>query len=114
MNKKSAIIFFLVLVSVLATWIIESRKPENPPELIVQMNQMINSDTRIKSFVWNHSNLAVGVIKEEVEPAEYARELCSRIEQLGGRGIAVQVVDVLKLQKSGGEDWEEIGYAKCQ
>ncbi|MEH6628363.1 MAG: hypothetical protein V7739_18110 [Motiliproteus sp.] len=113
MNKKSAIVFFLVLAAAIATWYIESNKPTNSPELITQMNQAIESDSRIKSYVWNFSNLAVGIVKDEVDPKSYARELCQKFMAMGAKGIEIQVVDVLKLQKSNGEDWEEIGYAKC-
>ena len=113
MNKKSATIFFLILASVIATWAIEQNKPSNSAEVIAQMNQLIAADPLIKSHVWNYSNVAVGVIKTEVVEKDYARSLCAKFEKLGAKGIAVQVVDVLKLQKSGGEDWEEIAYAKC-
>ena len=113
MNKKSAIIFFLIFASVIATWIIEQNKATNSAEVIAQMNQLIDADSRIKSYVWNYSNVAVGVIKTEVDEKDYARSLCSRFVQLGAKGVAVQVIDVLKLQNSGGEDWEEIAYAKC-
>ena len=114
MNKKSAIIFFLVLASVAATWLIEKNKPTNPPELIARMNQLVESDPKIKSYVWNYSNLAVGIIKSEVDAKAFARTLCDQFDGMGAKGIAVQVVDVLKLQKSGGDDWEEIAYAECQ
>ncbi|OMH38142.1 hypothetical protein [Motiliproteus sp. MSK22-1] len=113
MNKKSAIIFFLILASVIATWLIEQNKPTNSSEVIAQMNQLIAADPRIKSHVWNYSNVAVGVIKTEVDEKDYARSLCAKFIQLGAKGVAVQVVDVLKLQNSGGEDWEEIAYARC-
>ncbi len=113
MNKKSAIVFFLVLAAALATWYIESNKPTNSLEVIAQINTMVESDSKIKSYVWNYSNLAVGVIKEEVNPKQYAKNLCQKILSMGAVGVEVQVVDVLKLQKSQGEDWEEIGFAKC-
>ncbi|MCW8886388.1 MAG: hypothetical protein OQK12_14215 [Motiliproteus sp.] len=114
MNKKSALIFFLVLAAVVATWFFESNKPTNSDEVIAEMNKVVESDSRIKSYVWNYSNLAVGVIKENVEPNTYAKELCGQFLALGAQGVEVQVVDVLKLQRSGGEDWKEIGYAKCR
>ncbi len=114
MNKKSAIVFFLVLAAALATWYIESNKPTMSSELIAQMNMAIEADTRIKSYVWNYSNLAVGVIKEDVAPKPFAKELCLKFSAMGAQGVEIQVVDVLKLQQSNGEDWEEIGYAKCQ
>ena len=114
MNKKSAIVFFLILAAVVATWYVETNKPTNSDEVIAKMNAIVESDERIKSYVWNFSNLAVGVIKEEVNPSKYARQLCDQFIALGALGIEVQIVDVLKLQQSGGEDWEEIGYAKCK
>ncbi len=114
MNKKSAIIFFLVLASVAATWFIEQNRPTISPELQARMDQLIQAEPRIKSYVWNRSNLSVGVLRDQVNGAEYALSLCRQLQALGAEGVTVQVVDVLKLQKSGGEEWEEIGYKRCE
>lgn len=114
MKNKKTLIFALVALSAFITWMIEIKSPVNSDQVLQRLNQQIESDSLIKSYVWNRTNLSVGIIPDAINPKDYADQLCEKLHRLGGRGITVSVVDVLKLQRSGGEDWQEIGFADCR
>jgi len=110
------LIFFFVALSIGVTWFINIQSPELNMDQRVDVNRLLNGESEvIKSYVWNPDNrLSIGVIKDQVEPVAYATELCRKIELQGAFGVSITLVDVLKLQQSGGEEWEEIGYVKCR
>ncbi|RDE22808.1 hypothetical protein DV711_09555 [Motiliproteus coralliicola] len=96
-------------------YLVEIQKPELTQAQKAELDQLILSEAAIKSHVWNHSNLSIGIIKEQIADRNaFARSLCEKFDATGARGVAIDVVDVLKLQKSGGEDWDVIGYARCR
>ncbi len=107
--------FLFIALSVTIIVISKIKNPDLAGEKLVQVNQLLDAEQSvIKSYVWNPDNrLSIGVIKEQLEPA-YARELCRKIEALQVYGVSISVVDVLKLQSSGGEDWDEIGFVECR
>ncbi|WP_133297435.1 hypothetical protein [Motiliproteus coralliicola] len=114
-QTKTTIFFLLCVVVGTLVYLVEIQKPELTQAQKAELDQLILSEAAIKSHVWNHSNLSIGIIKEQIADRNaFARSLCEKFDATGARGVAIDVVDVLKLQKSGGEDWDVIGYARCR
>ncbi|WP_421865324.1 hypothetical protein [Motiliproteus sp.] len=114
-QTKTTIFFLMCVVAGTLVYLVEIQKPELTNQQKEQLNQIVLSEPAIKSHVWNHSNLSIGIIKEQVADRNaFASSLCEKFDATGARGVAIDVVDVLKLQKSGGDDWDVIGYARCR
>lgn len=114
-QTKTTIFFFLCVIAVTLVYLMEIQKPKLTKEKKEELNRLILNESEIKSHVWNHSRLSVGIIRENIADRDFfARSLCEKFDATGARGVAIDVVDVLKLQKSGGEDWDVIGYARCK
>lgn len=110
------VMFFSIVISFAVVLILDIKNPDLEGEQLAQVNSLLNAEQQVvKSYVWNPDNrLSIGVIKDEVDPVVYASELCRKIKSLNASGVSISVVDVVKLQKSGGEDWDELGFVKCE
>ena len=110
-----AVMFFSIVISFAVVMILDIKNPDLKDEQVAQVNSLLNSEQQVvKSYVWNPDNrLSIGVIKGQVDPLVYATELCRKIKSLNASGVSISVVDVIKLQKSGGDDWDELGFVKC-
>ncbi|WP_207062635.1 hypothetical protein [Motiliproteus sp. SC1-56] len=108
------LVFILIALSVAVTWYINTQVS---PDLTVaqkqRMDEWLVSQAPIKSHVWNFNRLAVGVVPQAVEAQAFAKSLCQKGAELNAQPESVAVVDVIKLQESGGENWQEIGFARC-
>ena len=110
---KLAMFLFLV-ASVAVVLFLKWFSPELSVEQRVEVNRLLDSEQRIKSYVWNpEDRLSIGVIKDQLDPEGYAQELCQKFEALNAFGVSITVVDVIKLQQSGLDDWDEIAYVQC-
>ena len=109
------VMFLFVALSFATIAIMKIKNPDLEGEKLAQVNQLLNAEQQVvKSYVWNPDNrLSIGIIKGQVEPVAYARALCLKINALNVSGVSISVVDVVKIQNSGGDDWEEIGFVKC-
>ena len=108
--------FIFIALSVAVIVINKIKNPDLAGEKLAQVNLLLDAEQQVvKSYVWNPDNrLSIGVIKDQLEPMSYARELCLKLEAMKVYGVSISVVDVLKLQSSGGEDWDEIGFVECR
>ncbi|MEH6652278.1 MAG: hypothetical protein V7707_19825 [Motiliproteus sp.] len=108
--------FFSIVISFAVILISDIKNPDLEGEQLAKVNSLLNSEKEVvKSYVWNPDNrLSVGVIKDQVDPVVYASELCRKIQSLNASGVSISVIDVVKLQKSGGDDWDELGFVKCE
>ncbi len=107
------LMFIMIAASVAMVWYVQQIETLDP-DVVVRINQRLDSDAQIKSYVWNYSRLSVGVIKDQVEPQAFVAALCRDIEKLGGHKVSIEAVDVLKVQQTNGAVWEQVGYAKCR
>ncbi len=108
--------FLFVALSFAAIVIMKIKNPDLEGDKLAQVNQLLDSEQQvIKSYVWNPDNrLSIGVVKDQVEPVAYARELCLKIARLNASGVSISVIDVIKLKNSGGDEWDELGFVKCE
>ncbi|MEH6469741.1 MAG: hypothetical protein V7752_00710 [Halopseudomonas sp.] len=114
-KTKRTIFFFLCAITAVVVYLVEIQKPVLTPEQKAKLNAIVLAEPLVKSHVWNESRLSVGVLIEQVADRDaFARGICTQFDTTGALGVSVDVVDVLKLQKSGGDDWDVIGYAQCQ
>ncbi|MFT6916107.1 MAG: lipopolysaccharide export LptBFGC system permease protein LptF [Motiliproteus sp.] len=110
---KLAMFLFLV-ASVAVVLTLKGLAPGLSDEQRADVNQLLDAEPRIRSYVWNpEDRLYIGVIREQLDPKGYAQGLCQKMEALNAFGVSIAVVDVIKLQQSGGGDWDEIAYVQC-
>ncbi|MFT5722650.1 MAG: lipopolysaccharide export LptBFGC system permease protein LptF [Motiliproteus sp.] len=110
---KLAMFLFLV-ASVAVVLALKWLAPELSVEQRADVNRLLDAEPRIKSYVWNpEDRLSIGVIREQLDPKGYAQGLCQKMEALNAFGVSITVVDVIKLQQSGLDDWDEIAYVQC-
>ena len=109
------VMFLFIALSFAAIVIMKIKNPDLEGEALAQVNQLLDAEQQvIKSYVWNPDNrLSIGVIKDQVEPVAYAAELCQKIQSLKVSGVSVSVIDVIKLRDSGGDEWDELAFVKC-
>lgn len=109
------VMFLFIALSFATIAIMKIKNPDLEGEKLAQVNQVLDAEQQvIKSYVWNPDNrLSIGVIKGQVDPVGYARELCQKMKVLNVTGVSISVVDVVKVQNSGGDDWDELGFVKC-
>ena len=68
-----------------------------------------------KDAVWTAKDIfKVGVIDDGSRRGGYAQYVCSVLADEGfkGQGVWVQIIDVVKLTRSG--SWVKLGEARCQ
>ena len=111
---KLAMFLFLGL-SLAVVLVLKWAAPELSVEQRAEVNRLLDSEQLIKSYVWNpEDRLSIGVIKDQLDPEGYAQGLCKKMEALNAFGVTITVVDVIKLQQSGLDDWDEIAYVQCR
>ena len=112
--SKRLTFLILVVLSVVVTYYLESKKSEVTPETRAQVEAALAQDPTFpaRPVWWEKGHLlGVGVIFEGQNHDGDARRVCQILDKHGVRPATVQVFDVLKIQND--DDWEQVGAAVC-
>jgi hypothetical protein len=74
-----------------------------------------NEEKTAKDAIWTANNIfKVGVINDGSSRSGYAQYVCSVLNDYGfkGKGIWVQVIDIVKLTNNG--KWVKLGDSRCK
>ncbi|WP_036182795.1 hypothetical protein [Marinobacterium lacunae] len=115
MVNTRILILFLVVLSVVVTWYIESGKIEVPSDVRARVEAELSQDSTFpaRPVWWDKGHrLGVGVIPDGTNRDSAARRVCNLMLKHGISPAEVEVYDVLQIQND--DEWVQVGAAQCE
>lgn len=110
--KRLLVVAILFQLTVVSTSLAESFGPQHDKVVSIFKS---NDEPTAKDAVWTTINtFKVGVINDGSNRSGYAQYVCEVLNDEGfkGKGVWVQVIDIVKLNKSG--KWVKLGETHCR
>ncbi|HEY9200007.1 MAG TPA: hypothetical protein VIQ81_00295 [Gammaproteobacteria bacterium] len=115
MNFNKTVTLFALLIAILCSPLLTYADTYSEKHTEVEKLFKSNEEKTTKDAIWTANNIfKVGVINDGSNRNGYAQYVCSVLDDYGfkGKGIWVQVIDIVKLTSNG--KWVKLGESRCK